>query len=201
MGRVSKPPVYVLLSGGLDSTACLHFYKSNGYDVKPLHVQYGQGARVSELHSARAVARFYGLKLRCVTVSGIRPAPSGEIVGRNAFLFSTALMGTGSGSALVTLGVHAGTRYFDCQSSFVRLWEQMFDGYTDGRIQIGTPFINWSKSQIWQYCLQNKIPVKLTWSCESRSLKACGRCLSCKDKEALIARSGRSYPKRRDRTV
>lgn len=189
MGKGKRRLVYVLLSGGIDSTACVHFYRDQGYRVKPLHIQYGQGAHISELRSSRAVAHFYKLTLLCVDLSHLEPAISGEIPGRNALLLSAGLMSMGARTGLVALGIHAGTRYFDCQPTFVRLWERLLDGYTDGRIRLGAPFLSWTKSEIWQYCLNSDVPLDLTWSCESRSGKPCGRCSSCKDKEALIARS------------
>ena len=189
MRKGNRLLVYVLLSGGIDSTACVHFYRDLGYRVKLLHIQYGQAASVSGLRSSRAVAQFYKLKLLRVNLSRLEPAISGEIPGRNALLLSTGLVSMGARTGLIALGIHAGTRYFDCQSAFVGLWEQLLDGYTDGRIRLGTPFLGWTKSKIWQYCLSNDVPLSLTWSCESRSGRPCGRCLSCKDKEALIARS------------
>jgi 7-cyano-7-deazaguanine synthase len=50
-----------LLSGGLDSTVTLAYAISEGYDVVPLTIRYGQ-RHVRELDSARAVVRHYGLK-------------------------------------------------------------------------------------------------------------------------------------------
>jgi len=189
MARRKRRLVYVLLSGGIDSTACVHFYWDQGYRVKPLHVQYGQGARVSELRSASAVSKFYGLELLRVDLSRMKPSASGEIPGRNALLLSVGLMNMGARTGLLALGIHAGTRYFDCQPTFVGLWERLLDGYTDGRIRVSAPFADWDKADIWQYCQQNNVPVDLTWSCETNSKKPCGRCLSCKDREALNARS------------
>jgi 7-cyano-7-deazaguanine synthase len=50
-----------LLSGGLDSTVTLAYALSEGYDVVPLTIRYGQ-RHVRELDSAKAVVRHYGLK-------------------------------------------------------------------------------------------------------------------------------------------
>lgn len=50
-----------LLSGGLDSTVSLAYAISEGYDVIPLTLHYGQ-RHVRELQSAKAVAKHYGLK-------------------------------------------------------------------------------------------------------------------------------------------
>jgi 7-cyano-7-deazaguanine synthase len=50
-----------LLSGGLDSTVTLAYALSEGYDVVPLTIRYGQ-RHVRELDAARAVVKHYGLK-------------------------------------------------------------------------------------------------------------------------------------------
>jgi 7-cyano-7-deazaguanine synthase len=50
-----------LLSGGLDSTVTLAYAISQGFDVVPLTIRYGQ-RHVRELDSARAVVKHYGLK-------------------------------------------------------------------------------------------------------------------------------------------
>lgn len=50
-----------LLSGGLDSTVTLAYALSEGYDVVPLTISYGQ-RHVRELDAARAVVKHYGLK-------------------------------------------------------------------------------------------------------------------------------------------
>lgn len=50
-----------LLSGGLDSTVTLAYALSEGFDVVPLTIRYGQ-RHARELESAKAVVRHYGLK-------------------------------------------------------------------------------------------------------------------------------------------
>jgi 7-cyano-7-deazaguanine synthase len=50
-----------LLSGGLDSTVTLAYALSEGFDVVPLTIRYGQ-RHVRELESAKSVVRHYGLK-------------------------------------------------------------------------------------------------------------------------------------------
>lgn len=189
MQKTNKLPVLVLLSGGIDSTACTHFYREQQHAVSALFVDYGQPAKLSERKSAQAIATHYGMPLQQLSVSGVTVPASGEITGRNALLLSAALMAIGKKAALITLGIHAGTRYFDCQPGFVRHWEELLSGYTDGRVQLGIPFLRWKKAAIWQYCTEQKVPVQLTWSCEASDTTPCGSCLSCKDKENLLARA------------
>ncbi len=51
----------VLLSGGLDSTVTLAYAISEGYDVIPLTIHYGQ-RHAREVRAAKEVVEFYGLK-------------------------------------------------------------------------------------------------------------------------------------------
>jgi 7-cyano-7-deazaguanine synthase len=50
-----------LLSGGLDSTVTLAYALSEGYEVVPLTIRYGQ-RHIRELDAAKAVVKHYGLK-------------------------------------------------------------------------------------------------------------------------------------------
>jgi len=188
MKKSRRSVVTVLLSGGIDSTACVHFYSRQGVSVRPLFIDYGQSASRAESKSARAVSAFYKLSLENMRISGPRIPGSGEILGRNLVLLSAALLKVGAKANLIAMGIHSGTRYFDCNSDFTALCDKLLEGYTDGRVQLGTPFLTMDKGQIWEYCKRYSVPVHLTWSCESSNRKPCGKCLSCKDKESLLAR-------------
>src|SRR5579872_5879117 len=183
MSKSDESTVCVLSSGGMDSSACIYFYLKLKLRVRPLFVDYGQPAKLAELRSAKKLAEFYELPLRTVRFSGAKIDLSGEIAGRNSLLISAALVKASKKTTLIALGVHAGTRYFDCSPRFIELWETLLSGYTDGRIRIGVPFLNWNKTDISAYCKENHIPVHLTWSCESRSDVPCGECASCCDRK------------------
>jgi 7-cyano-7-deazaguanine synthase len=189
MRKGKRSIVTVLLSGGIDSTACVHFYIRQGLRVRTVFVDYGQPASRAESRSARAVSAFYKLAHRTISLRGPKIAIAGEILARNIVLIGAGLMDTGLSASLIALGIHAGTRYFDCSKKFITLCERIFEGYTDGRVRIGAPFLAMNKADVWSYCKRNAVPLNLTWSCESSSTKACGKCLSCKDKETLLARS------------
>jgi 7-cyano-7-deazaguanine synthase len=181
--------VCVLLSGGIDSTACIHFYQTKKLDVRPLFVNYGQPAATAERKAAMAVTRFYGLSLDVCSVGGIAIPRRGEIPGRNLFLISLALMKAKCDCNVIALGIHGGTSYYDCAPDFVNTCQRLVTGYTDGRVQLGAPFLTWTKSQILSYCKLNQVPLASTWSCETSSKHECGKCLSCRDKEQIYARA------------
>lgn len=183
-----KSKVHLLLSGGVDSAACLQYFKSMGAAVCPLFVDYGQPAREAERRSAESISEFYGVRLRDISVRGVLIPNSGEILGRNSLLISAALLDMDPGVGLISLGIHAGSPYFDCGTLFVQLWDKLLFGYTDGKVQLSVPFLQWAKPDIVNFCADHNVPLSLTWSCESNANLPCGKCLSCKDRESLNAR-------------
>jgi len=175
----------VLLSGGIDSAACVDFYLQQSATVSGLHVTYGQPAARHEENAARAIADHYGIPLAIVRMAGSRAKSDGEIFGRNAFLLFTALMELDAPRAMVALGIHSGTPYYDCSESFVSAVQAIVDGQCDGRIRVAAPFLEWTKRDIWDYCLHRSVPIDLTYSCEKGLDQPCGNCISCRDLEAL----------------
>ena len=178
---------WVLLSGGIDSTACLHLQRSQGFQTLGIFVDYGQPAVELEREAVSAVSKHYGIVVEQVTHRSCRKATSeaGEITGRNSFLFFSALMHIGEEAGLLACGIHSGTPYFDCSPEFVRTVQEIFDGYCDGRVQISAPFVAWDKRQIWEYCIAEGVPLEWTYSCERGLKQPCGDCRSCRDLEAL----------------
>ena len=143
--------VLVLLSGGIDSTAAVAFYIEQQCHVSCLFVDYGQAAGPKELLAAQRVAAHYGTPFRRITCTGSDSKGAGLVLGRNTFLLAAALMEFDAKSGIIGTGVHAGTPYYDCSEGFARTVGAIFDGYTDGRIRVGAPFLKWSKPDIWAY--------------------------------------------------
>jgi 7-cyano-7-deazaguanine synthase len=189
MKKTNRATVTVLLSGGIDSSGCVQFFLKQHFRVVPLFMDYGQPASLAESKSARAISSFYKLKLRRLSLRPPKIPKEGEIMGRNLLLLSAALIDFGDKTNLIALGIHAGTRYFDCSKRFTIMCDQLMEGYTDGQVQLVTPFLGMSKAEVWDYCKRNRVPIGLTWSCEASSRRPCGACSSCRDREALLARS------------
>ncbi|HSU52795.1 MAG TPA: 7-cyano-7-deazaguanine synthase [Candidatus Dormibacteraeota bacterium] len=177
--------VCVLLSGGIDSAACVAFYLVRGFQVRALHVDYNQPAARNEEAASAAIAKHYNVERLSLRLRGAAPKSPGLIYGRNGMLLLIALMELRQESSLFATGIHAGTRYADCSQSFVRAMQGVFDLYTDGVCRVAAPFVEWSKRDIWEFCAKHQVPIELTYSCEFGGHKPCGKCLSCKDKEAL----------------
>lgn len=177
----------ILLSGGIDSAACLHFFLKQKYAVSAFHVSYGQPAEEMEKRAASRVARHFGVKLKKIELTGTKRQSDGEIMGRNTLLVFAALLQRTVDRGLIVLGVHSGTPYYDCSEGFLDSVQEIMNGYTDGAVQITAPFQTWSKLDVWEFCQEEGIPIDLTYSCENGNPKPCGRCLSCQDLEELRA--------------
>lgn len=186
-GTNKQSTVSILLSGGIDSAACVAFYLEQNFGVHGVFVDYGQVAAERELGAAKAVAMHYHIRIDRLAWTGLHTKKGGLIVGRNAFFLVGALMELPNSTGIVAIGIHSGTEYVDCDPIFVRRMQSMFDAYTNGRAQIGAPFLKWTKRDIWTFCRSHEVPVELTYSCELGLDQPCGKCLSCRDLELLHA--------------
>jgi 7-cyano-7-deazaguanine synthase len=175
----------VLMSGGIDSAACAHHFLSQDLAVAGLFVDYGQAAAQQEGVAATAMAGHLGISLSRLKLTGAPPFGPGELLGRNSFLIFAALFVTGRGPGILSLGLHAGTPYYDCSEAFVASVGKLVAEHTDGSVSLATPFINWSKSDVYDYFVAANLPLRATYSCEAGTQPTCGVCASCRDREAL----------------
>lgn len=172
----------VLLSGGLDSAAALSFVIGNGCSVQALFVDYGQAAREQEQAAAEAVAAHYKTSLGLISVAHARALNLGEVIGRNAFLISTAACLTDCGRAVIVTGIHAGTPYYDCSEPFLASMSRLLEEQSDGAVRLLSPFATWMKNEVMAFAANAGVPVSLTYSCEQGSTPPCGTCASCRDR-------------------
>lgn len=177
----------VLLSGGIDSAACVRYYLDLGFQLRGLFINYGQSARDNEGESAVKIANYYGIPLDRFSLSPAKHFGPGEIRGRNAFLIIAAFLFYPKFKGILSIGIHSGTPYYDCSQQFISDITTIIDAYAGGEVRIDAPFLAWDKSIIYAYCKEKGVPIHLTYSCESGTDPPCGKCLSCKDREALDA--------------
>jgi 7-cyano-7-deazaguanine synthase len=183
--RANSPVVCVLLSGGIDSSACVHYFRDQGSVVHALNVDYGQKAARAERKSARSIAGYFGVEFHEVACKGIGTYGPGVVPNRNALLLSLAAMRLGRIGGIAAIGIHDGTAYGDCSGAFLRAYRRVVDLSSDGRTQLAAPFLTWNKADIIAYASSSNLPFHLTYSCELGTRAPCGKCLSCKDREVL----------------
>ena len=185
MHNINQSKALVLLSGGIDSTACVNYYLTKNFDVWALFIDYGQIAASPELKAAELISNYYNITLEKIVISGGNKWGEGFVMGRNAFLLYTALLNYKVDSGLISIGIHSGTIYWDCSKDFITIIQKCFNAYSNDCISLDVPFLEWNKRDIWDYCTTEKIPVEKTYSCELGLKQPCGKCLSCKNLEKL----------------
>lgn len=187
IARDGAPDVLLLMSGGVDSTACVAYYQDRGWPLSGLFLDYGQAAVEKERKAARNVASAVGIQLVEIDCTGVARIGAGEVVGRNGFLFMAALMWSDDGTSIVASGIHETPDYIDTNEVFLDHMQTVYDYYTGGTVRIDTPFLKSTKFDIYQYALSKDVPLSLTYSCEKGYSQPCGTCLSCCDLEELRA--------------
>lgn len=109
--KATKSNAIVLLSGGIDSSACAYLFRQKGYAVCGVFIDYGQAAAKPEKNAAKVIAARMGIPLAAYRVQNRERFPAGELMGRNAFLLFTAIFLSRLHSGLIVIGVHSGTSY------------------------------------------------------------------------------------------
>ena len=133
------------------------FYLKEGFQVDCLHIAFGQPSSPHEQVAARRVTRHYGVPLSILRWAAATRFTTGEIVGRNAFMCLGALLELGDVAGVLAIGIHAGTPYYDCSRDFVSDMQRVIDGYCDGRLRLGAPFVEWSKRDVYGVCPRRRI--------------------------------------------
>jgi 7-cyano-7-deazaguanine synthase len=176
----------VLLSGGIDSATLLAHACQTWPRVESLFVDYGQAAADGERAAAQSFAAAAGVDHREVSFAG-PTFGAGEIRGRNAFLIHAALLAWPEQAGAIALGIHGHSVYRDCSPEFASLMQQSLDLHTAGAVQLSTPFITWTKGEVFSLALELGISLDLTYCCEASGTAPCGTCESCRDRDHLLA--------------
>lgn len=174
----------MLLSGGIDSFACAHFLRRNEFEISSVFIDFGQSAAQREYAATARISKLLGIETKVIQIhSGARGIfGTGEIPARNLVLLAAATMFTNS-PRLIALGIHAGTHYFDCSTTFVAEADRLLSECTSGAVSVVAPFLHWTKRDIVAYAQSEGLNLAVTYSCERGTNPPCGTCLSCKDRK------------------
>lgn len=216
----AQPTAIALLSGGLDSATAAALAIEAGYQVIGLSLDYGQRHR-RELEAAASVARSLGLvEHHTIAVNlaawggsaltdtaipvpsdGVQEGviPSTYVPGRNTVFIALGLsLAEARAAERLVLGVNAVdySGYPDCRPDYLDAFQTLADlASKAGREGHGTalwaPLVRWSKTRIVQEALRLGVPIASTWSCYSGGAVPCGRCDSCRIRDAALIQAGR----------
>lgn len=175
----------LLLSGGVDSTALIPYFLERNSNVRCIHFEYGQKNKEGERRAVQNISNYYNVQTEYISLGFPLTNLGGEYISRNALFILMAANLYPKEISTIALGIHDGTPYYDCSQKFLRDCQTLIDGYFNGTLTIDAPFLLHNKEQVFHYCIDNKIPLNLTYSCERRSEIPCGTCPSCKDRSVL----------------
>lgn len=222
MNTASEKAV-VLVSGGLDSATVLAMAQARGFECYALAVDYGQRHR-SELQAAQRVCdalrvslKILKIDLRAIGGSALTdeisvPEQPGEgipvtyVPARNTVMLSLALgYAEVLEASVLAIGVNAVdySGYPDCRPQFIEAFEQLANVATraaveGARLSLFTPLIDLSKGEIIEAGVSLGVDYGLTVSCYQAddAGRACGRCDSCRIRQAGFAQARVADPTR-----
>jgi len=202
-----KKRAICILSGGMDSTLSTYIARNENYDIIPVHFNYGQRTEKRELKAFRDICKelklenIYEIDIPFFTqigasaltddtidvpVDGIEPGvPITYVPFRNGIFLSiaTAIAEKEKASALF-MGVveEDSSGYPDCTDDFISKMSHSINAGTkeETKLEIITPLVKLSKSQIVTKATTLDVKLELTWSCYKESDVACGVCDSCR---------------------
>jgi 7-cyano-7-deazaguanine synthase len=215
----------VLLSGGLDSATTLAIARSQGFECHALSVAYGQ-RHSAELDAAKRVAASLGARdhrIMHVDLAGIGGSaltdssiavpeqltfgiPVTYVPARNTMLLSLALAWAEVLAARdIFIGVNAVdySGYPDCRPEFIAAFEQLAARATKAGVEghpcrIHAPLITFTKADIIHEGARLGVDFAATVSCYQADAegRACGRCDSCRIRQAGFSAAGLPDPTR-----
>lgn len=198
----------VLFSGGLDSTTCLAYAKSQGFNCYAISFHYGQ-RHSAELKAAKTLAKefkvqhiiidlpisqFGGSALTDKNISvpdfkGDTEIPVTYVPARNTIFLSFAL---GWAEVLNANDIFMGVSsvdysgYPDCRPEYIQAFQKLANlatkiGIEQNEIKIHTPLIYLSKAETIKLGLSLGVDYQKTISCYQANEQghACGKCDSC----------------------
>lgn len=177
--------IVLLAGGGIDSSVCIQILKDQGYSVRSIHIDFGQKSSSLEWDAVQKISNYFACDASQICVAGLPIEKSAEIIGRNAAFIFLALMALKANEQGICLGIHRGTSFYDCSTIFYNQSTRLVQEYTDAKVMLMAPLLNFSKQEIVNYAKNCAFPLALTYSCQRGIVGGCGCCHSCLDRESL----------------
>jgi 7-cyano-7-deazaguanine synthase len=191
----------------MDSCVTAALASAENARLAMLHISYGQRTEARERKAFKDIADHYSAEYRLdvsiaylakiggssltdvnIPVSegdlGSKEIPTSYVPFRNANMLAIATSWAevlGANAIYIGAVAEDSSGYPDCRPEFYEAFQRTVDAGTkpDTRIEIRTPIIHLSKSEIVQKGIQLNAPLHLTWSCYRSEDAACGTCDSC----------------------
>ena len=211
--NLKNKSIVVLLSGGLDSSTVTGIAKKSKAKIFGLSFDYSQRHK-KELHSASIIAKHFDIEefkiikldlslwggssltdtQKKIPIQGLQnnKIPNTYVPGRNTIFISVALSYAEAINAdCIGLGVNAldYSGYPDCRPDYIKKFQELANlankrGRENNPIKLWTPLLDLNKEEIIELAFDNNVPLEKTWSCYSGNSKPCGKCDSCRIRNA-----------------
>ncbi len=205
---VMKDLAIVLVSGGMDSCVTSAIANTQ-YELAFLHVNYGQRTETRELKAFREIALYYRIPDERILISDVdylrkiggssltdprmniqevqlhnKEIPTSYVPFRNTIFLTIAVSwGEIIGARKIFIGAveQDSPGYPDCKPVYYEIFNKLIKAGTKPTtfLEVETPLIGKSKSEIVTMGLSLMAPLHLSWSCYKNTDKACGLCHSC----------------------
>jgi 7-cyano-7-deazaguanine synthase len=210
--------VVVIFSGGMDSFTVLHRALKDGKEVYALTFDYGQ-KHVKEIACASKVCQQLGVAHKVIDISSINQLLAGSsltddidipeghyeaesmkstvVPNRNMILLSLAVgYAVSVEAAQVYYGAHSGDHaiYPDCRPEFVMKMNEVCQIANYQAVEIFSPYLTNSKSDILTDGLKMGLRYDDTWTCYNGRAQACGKCGACQERLEAFANNNVTDP-------
>lgn len=210
-----------VVSGGMDSVTLAYKLHKEGHSLHLVSFNYGQRHK-KELRFARQCAEDLNAKFSYVNLpitehlkgsaltdnidvpEGHYASPNMALTvvpNRNAIMLSIAYgIAVSEQADFVAAGMHAGDHpiYPDCRPAFMDAFSNMeklaTKGYSKPHLELITPFINMTKTDIAHLGVKIGVPYEKTWSCYKGEIIHCGRCGTCVERKEAFKLAGAIDP-------
>ncbi len=198
--------VVVIYSGGMDSFTVLNRALHDGKEVYALTFDYGQ-RHVKEIEYASTVCKSLDVNHKVIDISAINQLLAGSsltddidipeghyeaesmkstvVPNRNMILLSLAVgYAVSVGASQVYYGAHSGDHaiYPDCRPEFVMKMNDVCKIANYESVEIFSPYLTVTKSDILTDGLKMGLKYGNTWTCYNGREKACGQCGACQER-------------------
>tara|TARA_B110000211_G_scaffold73090_1_gene84880 strand:+ start:1737 stop:2393 length:657 start_codon:yes stop_codon:yes gene_type:complete len=210
--------VVVIFSGGMDSFTVLNRALKDGKEVYALTFDYGQ-KHVKEIACASKACEQLGVTHKVIDISAINQLLAGSsltddieipeghyeadnmkstvVPNRNMILLSLAVgYAVSVKASQVYYGAHSGDHaiYPDCRPEFVMKMNDVCQIANYEAVEIFSPYLNDTKSDILTDGLKMGLSYENTWTCYNGREKACGKCGACQERLEAFADNNASDP-------
>lgn len=210
----------IILSGGMDSTTALYWARASGKDIVAcVNFQYGSKHNQKEAKAFDDIIKTVNIKGITINLPFVNEffqsdllhsggeIPEGHYADlsmkktvvpfRNGIMLSiSAGLAESLGASEIVLGNHFGDHaiYPDCRADFADSMAKTIKLGTYAQINLTTPFIDKTKTDIAKIGSDLKVPFELTWSCYNGREKHCGKCGTCVERLEAFNHSGIKDP-------